>query len=47
MVLKHYSLTENNRAAFMQSTLNDLQEIENVRTPLKLTGFRYNEIMGK
>jgi hypothetical protein len=47
MVLKPYSLTENNRAAFMQSTLNDLQEIENVRAHLKLTGFRYTQTMGK
>ena len=44
---KLHRLEENNRAAFIQLTAEELQEIENASAHIKITGTRYTEAMEK
>jgi aryl-alcohol dehydrogenase-like predicted oxidoreductase len=44
---KLHRLTENNGAAFIQLTEEELQEIENASARIKITGTRYTEAMEK
>lgn len=44
---KLHRLTENNGAAFIQLTAQELQEIENASAEIKITGTRYTEQMEK
>jgi diketogulonate reductase-like aldo/keto reductase len=42
-----HRLTENNNAASIQLTKEELQEIENASEQIKITGTRYTEAMEK
>jgi aryl-alcohol dehydrogenase-like predicted oxidoreductase len=44
---KLHRLTENNGAAFIQLTMEELKEIENASVQIKITGSRYTEAMEK